>query len=216
MLSHAGDRSASVQSARGARISATTLMSAMARHRRHRGLRPQGYLLAIDAVAASSQGQGQKHEQQERPRPTTRRQDSRHRRRRGARIGGAAERNRPDRNRDRAEWRAHPRVARRGRRRRRGARPPPRRAARRAAAPRRQRPASGRRAPRRWSAPSIVAAEPGEPPFVKVGRQVKEGHTLFIVEAMKTMNPIPAPRGGKVHGNLRRRRPAGRIRPDRC
>ncbi|HKD46160.1 MAG TPA: biotin/lipoyl-containing protein, partial [Rhizomicrobium sp.] len=36
-----------------------------------------------------------------------------------------------------------------------------------------------------------VASEPGKPPFVKVGQQVKEGETLFIVEAMKTMNPIP-------------------------
>jgi acetyl-CoA carboxylase biotin carboxyl carrier protein len=44
-----------------------------------------------------------------------------------------------------------------------------------------------------------VAPEPGKPPFVKVGDMVKEGDTLFIVEAMKTMNPITAPRGGKVH-----------------
>jgi acetyl-CoA carboxylase biotin carboxyl carrier protein len=44
-----------------------------------------------------------------------------------------------------------------------------------------------------------VAPEPGKPPFVKVGDMVKEGDTLFIVEAMKTMNPITAPRGGKIH-----------------
>jgi len=43
-----------------------------------------------------------------------------------------------------------------------------------------------------------AASEPGKPPFVKVGQQVKEGETLFIVEAMKTMNPIPAPRSGRV------------------
>ena len=43
-----------------------------------------------------------------------------------------------------------------------------------------------------------VAAEPGKPPFITVGKQVKEGDTLFIVEAMKTMNPITAPRGGTV------------------
>jgi acetyl-CoA carboxylase biotin carboxyl carrier protein len=43
-----------------------------------------------------------------------------------------------------------------------------------------------------------TASEPGKPPFVKVGQQVKEGDTLFIVEAMKTMNPIPAPRSGTV------------------
>ena len=42
------------------------------------------------------------------------------------------------------------------------------------------------------------ASEPGKPPFVSVGQQIKEGDTLFIVEAMKTMNPIPAPRGGIV------------------
>jgi acetyl-CoA carboxylase biotin carboxyl carrier protein len=43
-----------------------------------------------------------------------------------------------------------------------------------------------------------TAPEPGKPPFVKVGQQIKEGDTLFIVEAMKTMNPIPAPKGGTV------------------
>jgi acetyl-CoA carboxylase biotin carboxyl carrier protein len=45
---------------------------------------------------------------------------------------------------------------------------------------------------------AYTASEPGKPPFVKVGQEVKEGDTLFIVEAMKTMNPIPAPRGGTV------------------
>jgi acetyl-CoA carboxylase biotin carboxyl carrier protein len=44
----------------------------------------------------------------------------------------------------------------------------------------------------------FVAAEPGQPPFVKIGQQVKEGDTLFIVEAMKTMNAIPSPRSGVV------------------
>jgi len=43
-----------------------------------------------------------------------------------------------------------------------------------------------------------VAPEPGKPPFVKVGDTVKEGDTLFIVEAMKTMNPILAPRSGSI------------------
>jgi acetyl-CoA carboxylase biotin carboxyl carrier protein len=43
-----------------------------------------------------------------------------------------------------------------------------------------------------------VAPEPGKPPFVKVGDTVKEGDTLFIVEAMKTMNPILAPRSGTI------------------
>ncbi len=44
----------------------------------------------------------------------------------------------------------------------------------------------------------FLAPEPGRPDFVKVGQSVKEGDTLFIVEAMKTMNPIPAPRAGTV------------------
>jgi len=39
---------------------------------------------------------------------------------------------------------------------------------------------------------------PDAPAFVKVGDTVSEGQTLMIVEAMKTMNPIPAPRAGKV------------------
>ncbi|WP_136637289.1 acetyl-CoA carboxylase biotin carboxyl carrier protein [Pseudooceanicola onchidii] len=43
-----------------------------------------------------------------------------------------------------------------------------------------------------------MQAEPGTPPFVKVGDQVSEGDTLLIVEAMKTMNQIPAPVSGTV------------------
>jgi len=43
-----------------------------------------------------------------------------------------------------------------------------------------------------------VAPSPGTPAFVKVGDHVKEGDTLLIVEAMKTMNPILAPKGGTV------------------
>jgi len=43
-----------------------------------------------------------------------------------------------------------------------------------------------------------VSPEPGKPPFISVGKTVKEGDTLFIVEAMKTMNAITAPRGGTV------------------
>ncbi len=43
-----------------------------------------------------------------------------------------------------------------------------------------------------------VAPEPGAAPFVKVGDTVKEGDTLLIVEAMKTMNPILAPRAGII------------------
>ena len=43
-----------------------------------------------------------------------------------------------------------------------------------------------------------LQATPGQPPFVKPGDKVAEGQTLMIVEAMKTMNPIPAPRTGVV------------------
>ena len=39
---------------------------------------------------------------------------------------------------------------------------------------------------------------PGAKPFVDVGSQVKTGDTLIIIEAMKTMNQIPAPRAGTV------------------
>ncbi len=42
------------------------------------------------------------------------------------------------------------------------------------------------------------APEPGAKPFIEVGSKVKAGDTLLIVEAMKTMNQIPAPRGGTV------------------
>ena len=42
------------------------------------------------------------------------------------------------------------------------------------------------------------APEPGAPAFVEVGSKVSEGQTLMIVEAMKTMNHIPAPRSGTV------------------
>ncbi len=39
---------------------------------------------------------------------------------------------------------------------------------------------------------------PGMDSFVKVGDTVSQGQTLMIIEAMKTMNPVPAPRSGKV------------------
>ena len=42
------------------------------------------------------------------------------------------------------------------------------------------------------------APEPGAPPFIEIGARVSEGQTLLIIEAMKTMNHIPAPRAGKV------------------
>lgn len=45
---------------------------------------------------------------------------------------------------------------------------------------------------------AYAAPEPGAKPFVEIGAKVKAGETLLIVEAMKTMNQIPAPRAGKV------------------
>jgi len=43
-----------------------------------------------------------------------------------------------------------------------------------------------------------LSPAPGARPFVEVGATVKEGQTILIVEAMKTMNQIPAPKSGKV------------------
>ena len=43
-----------------------------------------------------------------------------------------------------------------------------------------------------------LSPEPGKPAFIAIGKSVKEGDTLFIVEAMKTMNAITAPKGGTV------------------
>lgn len=43
-----------------------------------------------------------------------------------------------------------------------------------------------------------LSAEPGAAPFVTVGTSITEGQTLLIVEAMKTMNQIPAPKSGKI------------------
>ena len=43
-----------------------------------------------------------------------------------------------------------------------------------------------------------LAPEPGAAPFVKVGDKVSEGQTVLIIEAMKTMNQIPAPKAGTV------------------
>lgn len=40
--------------------------------------------------------------------------------------------------------------------------------------------------------------EPGAPPFIEVGGRVAQGQTLIIIEAMKTMNQIPAPKAGVV------------------
>jgi acetyl-CoA carboxylase biotin carboxyl carrier protein len=43
-----------------------------------------------------------------------------------------------------------------------------------------------------------MQAEPGSNPFISVGDNITEGQTILIVEAMKTMNQIPAPKSGKV------------------
>ena len=43
-----------------------------------------------------------------------------------------------------------------------------------------------------------LSAEPGSTPFVAIGATVAEGQTVLIIEAMKTMNHIPAPRAGTV------------------
>jgi acetyl-CoA carboxylase biotin carboxyl carrier protein len=45
---------------------------------------------------------------------------------------------------------------------------------------------------------AYIAPEPAAPPFVRVGDKVKQGQTMLIVEAMKVMNPILAPRPGTV------------------
>jgi acetyl-CoA carboxylase biotin carboxyl carrier protein len=45
---------------------------------------------------------------------------------------------------------------------------------------------------------AYAAPEPGAKPFIEIGAHVKAGDTLLVVEAMKTMNQIPAPRAGTV------------------
>ncbi|MFO1240379.1 MAG: acetyl-CoA carboxylase biotin carboxyl carrier protein [Sphingomonadaceae bacterium] len=45
---------------------------------------------------------------------------------------------------------------------------------------------------------AYLTPEPDAAPFITVGGSVKEGDTILIIEAMKVMNPIVAPRGGKV------------------
>jgi acetyl-CoA carboxylase biotin carboxyl carrier protein len=43
-----------------------------------------------------------------------------------------------------------------------------------------------------------LTPEPGASPFVSLGDEIREGQTLLIIEAMKVMNPIRAPRGGRL------------------
>ena len=45
---------------------------------------------------------------------------------------------------------------------------------------------------------AYASSEPGGPPFVRVGDTVKAGQTVLIIEAMKVMNPIKAPKAGMV------------------
>ena len=45
---------------------------------------------------------------------------------------------------------------------------------------------------------AYMSPEPGAKPFIEIGSKVKIGDTLLIIEAMKTMNQIPAPRAGTV------------------
>ena len=45
---------------------------------------------------------------------------------------------------------------------------------------------------------AYLSPEPGAKPFVSVGKKIKKGETLLIVEAMKTMNPVPSTKDGIV------------------
>jgi acetyl-CoA carboxylase biotin carboxyl carrier protein len=49
---------------------------------------------------------------------------------------------------------------------------------------------------------AYLSSEPGSPPFISVGQQVKAGDTLLIIEAMKVMNPITATLAGTVKAIL--------------
>ncbi len=60
---------------------------------------------------------------------------------------------------------------------------------------------------------AFLSPEPGAKPFIEVGKPVKAGDTLLIVEAMKVMNPITAPDGRHDQEDHDQRRPAGRVRP---
>jgi acetyl-CoA carboxylase biotin carboxyl carrier protein len=64
------------------------------------------------------------------------------------------------------------------------------------------RPAAAERRPGAVHAPMVgtvyLTPEPGAAPFITVGAEVGEGQTLLIIEAMKVMNPIRAPRAGRI------------------
>ena len=61
---------------------------------------------------------------------------------------------------------------------------------------------SGEPVPSPMVGTAYLAAEPGSAPFVQPGSKVAKGATLLIVEAMKVMNPITAPRAGTVKSVL--------------
>jgi acetyl-CoA carboxylase biotin carboxyl carrier protein len=67
-----------------------------------------------------------------------------------------------------------------------------------AAAPAAEAPAKGDLVKSPMVGTVYLQPQPGADSFVKPGDRVKAGQTLLIVEAMKTMNPIPAPRDGVV------------------
>ncbi len=62
--------------------------------------------------------------------------------------------------------------------------------------------ADGNNVPGAVTAPMVgtvyLSPEPGAPPFVKTGDNITEGQTLLLIEAMKTFNPVRAPRSGRV------------------
>lgn len=66
------------------------------------------------------------------------------------------------------------------------------------AEPAKQEQPAGHTVPSPMVGTAYLASKPGDPPFVSVGDTVHEGQTLLIIEAMKHMNPIAAPKAGKV------------------
>lgn len=58
--------------------------------------------------------------------------------------------------------------------------------------------ANGQSVPSPMVGTAYAAPSPGAPNFIEVGQKVREGQTLLIIEAMKTMNQIPSPRAGTV------------------
>ena len=67
-----------------------------------------------------------------------------------------------------------------------------------AAAPAAAAPARGEQIKSPMVGTIYLASQPGADPFIKAGDKVAAGQTLLIVEAMKTMNPIPAPKAGRI------------------